>query len=544
MVRVCGVLAAWLGVAVSSGPAGCAEPAGAPAGRDESPTQWFRDGAAWVARTKELARRSEHAKNLILFIGDGMGVGTVTAARILEGQLRGESGEENLLFFEGFPYTALVKTYNTDLQTPDSAGTMTAIVTGVKTRAGFLSVDQVPPRGSVDVDGHRLTTILELAEQAGLATGVVTTTSVTHATPGACYAHSPERRWEDDTLLTPEARAAGFRDIAAQLVESTVGDGIEVVFGGGRQHFCPIAWHDPEYPVLTGARQDGRDLTNEWLTKPNAAFVWNLKQFNAIQPDKVGHLLALFEPQHMRFEHDRKQDPGGEPSLSQMTAKAIEILSLGRRGFFLMVEGGRIDHAHHAANAFRALTETIEFSNAVKTARGMTRDDDTLIVVTADHSHVMTISGYAARGNPILGKSTSALALAAPGQVGRDATGLPYATLSYANGPGYAGASLEQPEGPKHAPHYGTGFQPARSRPDLSSVDTTAPEYLQECMVPMPAETHSGEDVPLYADGPGASLFHGVIEQNVIFHVCVEALGLKAVAPKPRHVTPEAKPKP
>lgn len=500
--------------------------------RVESPGQWFRDGADHVARAKQLSPQRGRAKNVILFVGDGMGVATVTAARILEGQLRGEPGEENLLFFETLPYGALVKTYSTDHQTPDSAGTMTAMVTGVKTRSGYLSVDQTADRGAVDIEGHRLATILELAERAGLATGVVTTTSITHATPGACYAHTTMRGWEDDSQLPPSAIESGFPDIASQLLAFQAGDGLDVVLGGGRRHLLPVTQSDPEYKHQTGSRRDGRDLVKEWLRKPNASFVWNLEQFNAIPVDRVGPLLGVFERRHMRYEHDRSSDASGEPSLSQMTSTAIDILARGDRGFFLMVEGGRIDHAHHDANAFRALTETIEFANAVKTAHAKTRHEDTLIVVTADHSHVMTISGYAARGHSILGLSTARDPVGGPHTPARDATGLPYATLSYANGPGYAGASEAQPEGPKHRPHSGAGYRPASARPDLSTVDTTSPDYLQECMVPRWSETHGGEDVPLYADGPGAHLFHGVIEQQVIFHVCADALGLKPVAPK------------
>lgn len=500
--------------------------------RAESPGQWFREGAEYLAKAKKLEARRGRAKNVILFVGDGMGVATVTAARILEGQLRGQPGEENLLFFETLPYSALVKTYSTDRQTPDSAGTMTAMVTGVKTRSGYLSVDQTVDRGSVDVDGHRLATIVELAESAGLATGIVTTTSITHATPGACYAHTTMRWWEDDSLLSPTARASRFPDIASQLIAFRVGDGLDVVLGGGRQHLLPVTRTDPEHKWQTGARQDGRDLVKEWLAKPNASFVWNLEQFNAIQVDRVGPLLGAFERRHMRYEHDRASDTAGEPSLSQMTSTAIDILARGNRGFFLMVEAGRIDHAHHETNAFRALTETIEFANAVKTGHAKTSREDTLIVVTADHSHVMTISGYAARGTPILGLSTAIDNAGGPDTAARDATGLPFATLSYANGPGYAGASDAQPEGPKHRPHRSAGFRAASSRPDLSAVDTTAPDHLQECMVPLLDETHGGEDVPLYADGPSAHLFHGVIEQHVIFHVCADALGLKAVEPK------------
>ena len=495
----------------------------------ESPQQWFREGKAAVNTAKLLSPINHKAKNVILFIGDGMGVSTVTASRILEGQQRGMSGEENRLSFETFPYTALIKTYETNLQTPDSAGTMTAMMTGVKTQAGVLSVSQNAKHGDyASAEDTRLTTILELAERAGLSTGVISTTRVTHATPAACYAHSPHRDWENDALLSSEARKAGFPDIARQLVEFSIGDGLEVALGGGRLHFLPSSAADPEDSGRTGGRSDGRDLTAEWLKKPNAAYVWNKKQFDAVDASKTDHLLGLFDVSHMEFEHDRAGDSGGEPSLSAMTAKAIDVLARNEKGFFLMVEGGRIDHAHHFGNAYRALTDTIELARAVSIATQKTSREETLIVVTADHSHVFTMAGYPRRGNPILGKVNS---VSKPQNLDQDFTfdalDLPYTTLGYANGPGYTGAAAGQPEGPKQFLNRGTGYRGiTKGRPDLSDVDTEDPDYLQESTVPMAQDTHGGEDVPLYADGPMAHLFHGVLEQNVIFHVMGEALGL------------------
>ena len=172
----------------------------------------------------------------------------------------------------------------------------------------------------------------------------------------------------------------------------------------------------------------------------------------------------------MQFETDRPRDSGGEPSLSQMTAKAIDVLARAPKGFFLMVEGGRIDHGHHAGNAYRALTETIEFSNAVRVALAKTDPKQTLIVVTADHGHVFTFGGYAKRGNPILGKVVHADEDGAAGasEPARDLLGLPYTTLGYLYGPGYTGASNEQAEGPKHFPHRPTSYRAAtQGRPDL-----------------------------------------------------------------------------
>ena len=262
--------------------------------------------------------------------------------------------------------------------------------------------------------------------------------------------------------------------------------------------------------------------------------------------DETDHLLGLFEPEHMNFEVDRAQDAAGEPSLSEMMAKAIEILSRNPRGYLLMVEGGRIDHGHHRSNAYRALTETIEFSSAVRTALEATNPQQTLVVVTADHGHVFTMGGYPVRGNPILGTVVRNALPGEPEQVTAvDALGLPYTTLGYHNGPGYTGATEQQPEGPKHveptvrqpggplqiASVLG-GFQGIQEgRPDLSSVDTTSPGYLQESAVPMTSETHSGEDVPVYAGGPGAHRFSGVREQNYFYHAMVEALGWRREAP-------------
>ncbi len=502
----------------------------------QTPQQCYRDGRATVERAKRLAPITSRAKNVILFIGDGMSVTTVTAARIFAGQQRGESGEENFLSFERFPYSAFVKTYNVDAQTPDSAGTATAMMTGVKSNAGMLCVNQHVTRGDHEsIKGNRLTTLIEIAEKAGLSTGVVTTTRVTDATPAACYAHSPDRDWEASSDLPPAASQADFPDIARQLIEFSFGDGPEVVLGGGRRGFLPNTLRDPEYPAKAGTRDDGRDLTAEWLRKPQSVYVWNVDQFAAVDPQTTRHLLGLFEPSHMQYEHDRPNDKAKEPSLAEMTSKAIELLSKSDKGFVLMVESGRIDHAHHANNPYRALTETIQLDNAVQAALKRTKRLETLIIVTADHGHMLTMGGYAKRGNPILGKAavqgergTAADVLA------RDAVGLPYTPLLYAMGPGFTGPSDEQVEGIKTFPHRGRGYKySTKGRPDLTNVDTTSPDYLSEAVVPADSAPHSGADVPLYADGPQAHLFHGVLEQNVIFHVMVEALGLTNVAEEP-----------
>ena len=475
------------------------------------------------------------ARNVILFVGDGMGVSTLTAARILEGQARGEPGEENALAFEGYPHTALVKTYNVDAQTPDSAGTMTAMVSGVKTDVGVIGVDEDVERGEcASAAGNELVTALELAELGGKATGIVSTARITHATPAATYAKSVDRNWEDDSDMPEEALAAGCIDIASQLVgfealleERVPGsdvDGIEVAMGGGRRHFLPkdAAFNSADASSeVEGDRTDGRDLTAEWLgSYPGGTYVEDAAGFAAFDTSSAGPVLALFNESHMQYEADRENDVAGEPSLAEMTEVAIARLRGDENGFFLVVESGRIDHAHHAGSAYGALTDTIEFAEAVAAARDAV-GDDTLIIVTADHGHVFTIAGYPKRGNPILGKVVSVGA----DEVALAADELPYTTLGYANGRGFRDLGDDATDADVS---YALDIEAGRR--DLTFVDTTSPGFHQEALVPLTAETHSGEDVGVHATGPGAALVRGTFEQNVIFHVMEHAADLAGAA--------------
>ena len=441
------------------------------------------------------------AENVVFFLGDGMGISTVTAARIFAGQAQGATGEEHDLAFDRFPHLALVKTYNTDAQVPDSAGTITAITTGQKTRIGVLGVNASVARDDCDAAlDNTLPTLAELAEQAGMATGIVSTARITHATPAGTYAHSPNRNWESSTSTPDEAEAAGCRDIARQLVEMSHGDGLDVILGGGRREFLPSDTSDPEYPHLQGMRDDGRNLIDQWLAgAPNRQFAWHgdtVADLAGVAKPIDGQLMGLFEPSHMKFDADRPGDPGNEPSLRDMTALAVKQLSANNKGYFLLVEAGRIDHAHHLSNAYRALGDTVALSQAVQWVVDNVDLEETLIIVTADHSHTMTMSGYPRRGNPILGTVEMI-----KGEPILDLTGKPYTTLSYANGPGYR----KQPQ-------------------DLSDVDTQDPDYQQLGMVPLAAETHAGEDVAAFAIGVNAQAVGGVMEQNRLFDVMYNAL--------------------
>ena len=474
----------------------------------ESPAGWYADGERLVAERRAGYRDIRPARNVILFVGDGLSLATVAAARILEGQLRGESGEENLLSFEHFPHLALAKTYNTNQQTPDSAGTMTAMTTGVKSFAGAIAVDQMARRGDcASAQGRERATVLDLASLAGMGTGVVTNTRITHATPAALFARSPERRWESDSGVPASASEQGCVDIAVQMIEYDIGGGIDVIFGGGRRAFLPDAMFDPEYRSVRGHRADGRNLLTEWQERhPDGRYIWNLEQFEDLSFGSRGPVLGLFEPGHMQYEYDRPNDRAGEPSLAEMTRAAIHILNESGSGFFLMIEGGRIDHAHHVNNAWRALTDTIAFADAVRVAEELTDSEETLIIVTSDHGHALNFGNYGERGNPVMGLAVRPGDGPPEDRLMRDTAGVPLTVLKYASGPGYRGGQ----------------------RPDYGRVVPEHPDFVQEGTVNLRSSAHSGEDVPVYSTGPGAEILHGVIEQNVIFHAMVQAVPVLA----------------
>jgi alkaline phosphatase len=483
----------------------------------EQPTNTYFGGEQKLeaALNRVINQTPGAARNVILFVGDGMSIPTVTASRIYAGQARGQTGEEYNLSFDSFPFAGLSRTYNTDAQTPDSAGTMTAMVTGVKTRAGVLSVGPGVQTGEcASQSGHELMSILTLAELAGKSTGIVSTARITHATPAALYANTVNRDWENDAELSDEAKSHGCEDIASQLLtyparaSAWTGkpiDGPELVLGGGAANFLPTNQDDSAF---NGKRKDGRNLVSEWQNADRqGAFVKDRSELEQLDQTDLP-VLGLFQSSHMSYRADRPDATSTEPSLAELTEKAIELLS-SEKGFFLMVEAGRIDHAHHAGSAVGALTDTVELSDAVARARALTSDSDTLIIVTADHSHVMTMAGYPKRGNPILGKVVN---------IGEDepklaADGAPYTTLSYANGRGFAELGAETNADVR----YGLPVQGGRHL--KHDTDTESPGYHQEALVPLSSETHGGDDVAIYASGPGAHLLSGSLEQNVIFHV-------------------------
>ncbi|XP_034835005.2 membrane-bound alkaline phosphatase-like [Maniola hyperantus] len=458
--------------------------------------------AAIAARARPSPREGEverGARNVVMFLGDGMSVPTLAAARTLLGQRSNRTGEETQLSFEKFPSVGLSKTYCVDSQIPDSACTATAYLCGAKANLGTIGVLAGVPRyaceASLDPAQH-VHSIAAWALQDGRDAGIVTTTRVTHASPAGAYAHVADRDWESDA----DVRAAGHdparcRDIAHQLVNSYPGNQFKVILGGGRREFLPNDVVDEE--GAPGRRQDGRNLIQEWqLDKIDRnvthQYVWNRDQLRTVDADLPEYLLGLFEGSHLQY--NMEADAETEPSLAELTDVAIRMLSRNERGFFLFVEGGRIDHAHHDNLAELALDETIELSRAVERATRLLAEDDSLVVVTADHAHVMAFNGYSARGADVLGPSDD-----------RDDDGVPYMTLSYTNGPG-------------HRPHTD------HRRTDVTQdADYRAPQWRSHADVPLAQETHGGDDVAVFARGAHAGAFGGVLEQSRLPHLMAYA---------------------
>ncbi|KAF6107435.1 alkaline phosphatase, biomineralization associated [Phyllostomus discolor] len=190
--------------------------------KEKDPKYWRDQAQQTLKNALKLQNLNTNvAKNIIMFLGDGMGVSTVTAARILKGQLHHNPGEETRLEMDKFPHVALSKTYNTNAQVPDSAGTATAYLCGVKANEGTVGVSAATQRSQCNTTrGNEVTSILRWAKDAGKSVGVVTTTRVNHATPSATYAHSADRDWYSDNEMPPEALSQGCKDIAYQLMHN------------------------------------------------------------------------------------------------------------------------------------------------------------------------------------------------------------------------------------------------------------------------------------------------------------------------------------
>lgn len=446
------------------------------------------------------------AKNVVFFVGDGMSIDTVTATRIYR------AGETSHLSWERFPHVGLLKTYNTDKQVPDSASTATALFGGVKTNYEVVGLDvnvkQGDCKASLNTDYH-VDSIISWAQAAGKATGFVTTTRVTHATPAPLYAHSAHRRWECEAKMPQNASAC--KDIARQLVENEPGKNIKVIMGGGRQVMKSNVKPGKNDPIDTWAcySKDNRDLIKDWIKdkrsrKVSFDVVENNEQLSKVDTKNVDYLLGIFANGHIKMDWERDRGPQGQPSLEEMTVAAVKILKKSPEGFLLVVEGGLIDYAHHRGHAAQALLETVRFSEAIDATLKLINTAETLIIVTSDHSHSMNFNGYPKRGASMLGI----------GDVSKWDK-IPFTTLTYSTG------------GPNNVAFgISNDTKPKLFRIDPSTEDTEAFTYSQQSLIVSDEVHHGGGDVAIYAIGPSAHLFHSLHEQNYVAQVISYAADL------------------
>lgn len=273
-------------------------------------------------------------KNVILFIGDGMGLSHIAAARMKSG------GVEGMLNMERMPVTGLLYTNCANALVTDSAAASTALATGHKTNYRMVSMSP---------DGKNLPTILEALQERGFATGMVVTESITNATPAGFASHAAVRSSE--------------QEIAEQYIEKRV----NVLLGGGRQFFLPQS-------IQGGVRNDDKNLI-ELAKNAGYAFVTTTSELAEVKSDYV---LGLFASGKL------SQSP--QPDLAEMTNRAMQILSRNKKGFFLMVEGSQIDLACHSSKLDEAVRQTVLFDEAVKAGLDFAlKDKQTLVIVTADH---------------------------------------------------------------------------------------------------------------------------------------------------------------
>jgi alkaline phosphatase len=436
----------------------------------------------------------ERAKNVIVLIADGCSDEQYTFARWFKGRP---------LSFDPIRVGA-VKTYIADSVIADSAPAASAFATGVRTSDKLISVgphdETIPgvPKPDPELQYRPTATVLEGARLLGKATGIVATSRVTHATPAAFIAHVPSRDMEDE------------------IMEQAVYQNIDVVFGGGKRHLLP--------KEAKGRRADGEDLTAE-LRGRGYQMVDTREDLLKL---KEGKAFGMFASSHMDAEIDRPKLNPNQPTLEEMTRKAIEILSKDPQGFFLMVEGSQIDWACHANDPAHLLSDMLAYDNAVQAALDFARKDGkTLVLAFSDHN-----TGGFSIGNYASDKNYS--------QMKTDAFLAPFRKMTA------SASALWEKLGQDRSPsklksEIKTGWGMDITDEDAQSIMSQAEIYKKDKLdeyyavgrilsakytyVGWATHGHSGGDVPLHAFGPGRPT--GVVDGPEIGTLCAKVMGLE-----------------
>lgn len=404
-----------------------------------------------------MALASGIVKNVIFMIGDGMGISSVDITRMAL------YGEVNYVDFEKTPYVGLMKTYSYDSFVTDSAAAGTAMSTGEKTNNGWLSVAP---------DGRSLRTLLEAARSMGKTTGIVTTVNVTDATAGAFVAHT---------------ESGNEQAIADQYADFMTAD---VCFGGGLEYFIPRT--EPN-----SKRTDDRDLVREFVDA-GYEFVSDPGELMAF-PAPNGKMLGLFSCGYIPYVLDREYLEVDVPSLSQMTMKALQILSGGPNGFFLMIEGGKIGWANRAHDAGSTIAEIFEFNEAFRVVLDfLKKNPDTLIIVTSNQE----------TGGLGLGSGKDELIPAATN--GQEITAETLAGLVKDRPFGEIKALFEEWVG------FGDLSPEEFELAQSGNARTIAEMISSRAEIGWTTPAHTGQSVPVYAFGNDAEFFTGVYDNTDI----------------------------
>ncbi len=412
-------------------------------------------------------------KNVIVMIGDGLGLGQMEVARHLE------YGKNGRLFIESLPHVALVRTHSADKQVTDSAAAGTALATGVKTNNGAIGVD---------ADGNEVDSILDAFQKAGHKVGVISNNTVTDATPAA-YTASVANRYSGQPAAARQMLAAKY----------------DVLLGGGWKYFGP-------------KKQNGKDLLPEF-EQAGYTLVKDEEQLSSVKD--ADKLLGLFNESYMNFKLDKDDVNSNEPSLELMTRKAIEVLAKDNTGFFLMVEGARIDHAAHAADIPGVWQETMEFDRTVQqTWQWAEERKDTLVIVLADHE-TMGMSLTEPMNIDALKKITVSPEFMA-GQLTKAADGKTFEPASVkAVVKKYAGFELTDQQVAEFNKHVvsDNGKTKYQYKVGWEIGSLIAEHYQAGALNRVVRENsttggHTGNMVPLFAAGPGAQHFDGVMDNT------------------------------
>jgi alkaline phosphatase len=464
------------------------------------------------------------AKNVILFIGDGLSPAHRIAARLLSKGIA-EGKAFGKLAIDDMPHMALVATAGSDSIIPDSANSASAYATGHKSAVNAMGV--YADRTADTLDDPRVETITSLVKRRlGLSVGIVTNTEVEDATPAAMVAHT--RRRSDYDAIVDQFFAARP----------------DVLMGGGRASFLPR-------PITGGKRRDNADFIARFRDAGYAVAFTGPEMTAASANPGTRRLLGLFTFGDMDGVLDRKFLKGGtvrkfpeQPDLTEEVRAALDVLSRNDAGFFLMVESGMIDKYSHFLDMERAVYDTIMLDNAVALTRdwARARGDDTLILVVADHNHpislIGTIDDDMSKEAPLALRERVRIYEKAgfPNYPAADAEGYP-ARVDVSRRLALFSASLPD--------HYET-FRPKLDNPNEPTVPGKEPgTYVAtERYKSVPgallrlgnlpalanASVHSGEDVILTALGPGSELVRGQLDNTEVFRIMAEALGLGTAA--------------